>query len=331
MNKTSLILLLILATLPAVNCGRSKSAHKKYALAVIPKGTTQEFWKSIHAGAIKAVREYAAQGVEVNITWKGPIREDDREQQIQVVEGFTSTGVDGIVLAPLDDRALVRPVDDAKRAGIPTVIMDSALQSDDIVSFVATDNRKGGALAADRLGTLLGGKGKALLLRYQEGSASTTEREEGFLERLRSGYPGVELISADQYAGATRDTAKRASENVLNRFADQVQGIFCPNESSTAGMLLALQDINKAGKVVFIGFDSTQKFVDAMRANQIQGLILQDPLGMGYLGVKTMMDHLLGKPVEKRIDTGVTLITPENLDDERSKVLLFPPIDQYLN
>jgi len=330
-RKFILLLILGLVGAPLGGCRKSGSGRKKYSLAVIPKGTTQEFWKSIHAGAIKAVREYAAQGIEVDITWKGPIREDDREQQIQVVEGFTSTGVDGIVLAPLDDRALVRPVNDARQAGIPTVIIDSALQSDDIVSFVATDNRKGGALAAERMGSVLGGKGKALLLRYQEGSASTTEREQGFLEKLKSSYPGVELISADQYAGATRDTAKRGSENVLNRFADQVQGIFCPNESSTAGMLLALQDINKAGKVVFIGFDSTQTFVDAMRANQLQGLILQDPLGMGYLGVKTMMDYLLGKPVEKRIDTGVTLITPQNLDEPRSKELLFPPIDQYLN
>jgi ribose transport system substrate-binding protein len=141
----------------------------------------------------------------------------------------------------------------------------------------------------------------------------------------------VEIISSDQYAGPTRDTAKRASENLLNRFGDQVQGIFCPNESSTAGMLLALQDINKAGKVMFIGFDATQTFVDAMRTNQIHGLVLQDPLAIGYLGVKTMVDHLLGKPVETRIDTGVVLITPANLDDARSKELLNPPIKAYLN
>ncbi|HEY6334199.1 MAG TPA: substrate-binding domain-containing protein [Blastocatellia bacterium] len=331
MKRVALGVLLILAAMIFGNCRKPNSGHKRYAIAVIPKGTTHEFWKSIHAGAIKAARELAAQGTEVDITWKGPIREDDREQQIQVVEGFTSSGQDGIVLAPLDDRALVRPVEDAAHAGIPTVIIDSALQSDNIVSFVATDNRKGGELAADRLGALLGGKGKALLLRYQEGSASTTEREEGFLQRLKAAYPGVEIISSDQYAGATRDTAKAAAENLLNRFADQVEGIFCPNESSTAGMLLALQDINKAGRVAFVGFDSSQSFVDAMRAHQIQGLVLQDPLGMGYLGVKTLIAHLTGQPVDKRIDTGVTLITSENLDDTRSKELLFPPVDQYLN
>src|SRR5262249_30999522 len=237
MRKTA-FLLLALALVGATSCNRSKSSNaKKLTIAVIPKGTSHEFWKSIHAGSIKAQRELSTNGTEVEVIWKGPLREDDREQQIQVVEGFTSQGVNGIVLAPLDNRALVRPVEEAKSATIPTVIIDSGLQSDSIVSFVATDNRKGGMLAADRLGQLLNGKGKVILLRYAEGSASTTDREEGFLAEMKSNFPGIQLISTDQYAGATRDTAKRAAENLLGRFGDDVQGIFTPNESSTAGML----------------------------------------------------------------------------------------------
>src|SRR4029078_6205701 len=140
-----------------------------------------------------------------------------------------------------------RPVEEAKTAGVPTVIIDSALESPSIVSFVATDNRKGGVLGADRLGELLGGKGKVILLRYAEGSASTEEREAGFLQEMKAKYPNIEIISSDQHAGATRDTAKTASENLLNRFGDQVQGIFCPNESTTARMLLALHDHAQAG------------------------------------------------------------------------------------
>lgn len=317
----------------SLNCGKSgpqASSTKKYTIAVIPKGTTNEFWKSIDAGAIKAAREYSAQGTNVEVIWKGPLREDDREQQIQVVEGFTSQGVNGIVLAPLDSRALVRPVEEAKRAGVPTVIIDSGLESSNIVSFVATDNLKGGMLAGDRIGELLGGKGKVLMLRYQEGSASTEQREEGFLKEIRSKYPGVELISSDQHAGPTRDTAKRAAENLLNRFGNDVQAIFTPNESSTAGMLLALQDINRAGKVTFVGFDATQTFIDALRNKQLHGIVVQNPFNMGYLGVKTMVGHLLGNRVEKRIDTGVTLITMDNLDAQASQELLHPPLDQYL-
>jgi ribose transport system substrate-binding protein len=310
--------------------GSTADGKKKLTVAVIPKGTSHEFWKSIHAGSLKAAKELSAQGTEVEVIWKGPLREDDREQQIQVVEGFSSQGVNGIVLAPLDNRALVRPVEEAKRASVPTVIIDSALASDSIVSFVATDNRKGGMLAADRMGELLNGKGKVLMLRYQEGSASTQDREDGFVEELKAKYPGMELISSDQYAGATRDTAKRASENLLNRFGDEVQGIFTPNESSTAGMLLALQDIGKAGKVTFIGFDTSETFSEAMRNKQLHGIVVQNPFNMGYLGVRTMVEHLLGKGVEKRIDTGVTMVTPENLNAPEMQTLLHPPLNEYL-
>ena len=329
MRKT-LFVLLALTLVAAFGCNRSKTNAKKLTIAVIPKGTSHEFWKSIHAGAIKAQRELSTNGAPVEIIWKGPLREDDREQQIQVVEGFTSQGVNGIVLAPLDSRALARPVEEAKNAGVPTVIIDSALESNSIASFVATDNRKGGMLGADRLGEVLGGKGKVILLRYAEGSASTEEREAGFLQEMKQKFPNIELISTDQYAGATRDTAKRASENLLNRLGDDLQGIFCPNESTTAGMLSALQDIGKAGKVMFVGFDTSQTFVDAMRAKQLQGIVVQNPFNMGYLGVRTMVEQLQGKQVEKRIDTGVTMITPENLDAPETQALLHPPLDQYL-
>src|SRR5438874_10333550 len=322
---------LILTVVVAASCKRAGSVNsKKLTIAVIPKGTSHEFWKSIHAGAIKAARELSSPGAEVEVIWKGPLREDDREQQIQVVEGFASQGVSGIVLAPLDNRALVRPVEEAKNAGVPTVIIDSALASQSIVSFVATDNRKGGMLGADRLGELLGGKGKVILLRYAEGSASTEEREAGFLQEMKQKYPNIELISTNEYAGATRDKAKAASENLLNRFGDDVQGIFCPNESTTAGMLSALQDIGKAGKVLFVGFDTSQMFVDAMRAKQLHGIVVQNPFNMGYLGVRTLIESLKGKPVEKRIDTGVTVITPDNLDAKEMEALLHPPLDEYV-
>lgn len=330
MKRINFVLSAVLL-LAATACGHASGDRKsKLTIAVIPKGTTHEFWKSIHAGAVRAQQELTASGDSVALVWKGPMREDDREQQVQVVEGFVSEGVSGIVLAPLDNRGLVRPVEEARHAGVPTVIIDSGLETDSIVSFVATDNHKGGALAADRLGELLGGKGKALLLRYAEGSASTEEREKGFLEELHAKYPGIQLVSADQYAGPTRETAKRASENVLNRFGTDLQGIFTVNESSTIGMLLALQDINKAGHVHFIGFDSSPILLTAMRSHQLDGLVIQDPMKMGYLGVKTMVDQLRGHSVPRRIDTGVTLVTPANIDSAGVKDLVTPPIEKYL-
>jgi len=325
-----LLLLVSLCALTGCTKQNGSNGKKKFTVAVIPKGTTHEFWKSIHAGSNKAASELSAQGANTEVIWKGPLREDDREQQIQVVEGFAAQGISGIVLAPLDNRALVRPVVDAGSAGVPTVIIDSGLETESIVSFVATDNRKGGVLAAERMGQLLNGKGKVMVLRYAEGSASTTEREEGFIGEIKQKFPEIQLISTDQYAGATRDTAKRASENLLNRFGDEVQGIFTPNESSTAGMLSALQDIGKAGKVQFVGFDNSPLFIDAMRADQLHGVVVQNPFNMGYLGVKTMVDRLQGKPVEKKIDTGVMLVMKENLDSPEVQTLLHPPLDQYL-
>jgi ribose transport system substrate-binding protein len=165
-----------------------------------------------------------------------------------------------------------------------------------------------------------------IMLRYAEGSASTTDREEGFLQQMKSKYPNIELISTDQYAGATRDTAKRASETLLQRFSKEVNGIFTPNESSTTGMLLALQDINQAGKVMFVGFDASPQFIEALRGKQMQGIVLQNPFRIGELGVKTMVESLMGKPVEKRVDTGAMMVTPENMDSEEAQKLLNPPV-----
>src|SRR5438034_3976575 len=141
---------------------RADAASPAYTIAVIPKGTTHEFWKSINAGAIKAQNELRDKGVKVEVIWKGPLKEDDRDQQIQVVENFTSRRVNGIVLAPLDSQALVRPVASAAQAKIPVVIIDSDLKSDKYVSFVATDNYKGGQLAGEHLAKLLGGKGNVI-------------------------------------------------------------------------------------------------------------------------------------------------------------------------
>lgn len=325
--RQHLLRLRILSLLLLAACGGDQDgSNENLRIAVIPKGTTHDFWRSVHDGATQAAQEMASEGASVEVIWKGPLREDDREQQVQVVESFLSQGVDGIVLAPLDDYALVRPVEEAIRAGVPVTIIDSALQSDEIVSFVSTDNRQGGRLAADLMAEILGGDGAILLLRYQEGSASTREREEGFLEQIQAQHPGIRIVSSDQYAGATRETAKRASENLLNRFGSEIQGIFTPNESSTVGMLLALQDIDLAGNLSFVGFDATEMLVTALREGQLDGLVVQNPTRIGYLGVQAMVDHLRGNPVEKLIDTGVAVITSDNLNDPEIQELIAPQV-----
>src|SRR5215831_18707373 len=304
----------------------SAAAAPSYTIAVIPKGTTHEFWKAINAGAVKAQQELNSQGNKVEIIWKGPLREDDREQQLQVVENFTTRHVSAIVLAPLDSQALVRPVHRAIEAKVPVVIMDSDLKSDEYVSFVATDNYKGGRLAGDEMGRLLGGKGNVILLRYAVGSASTEAREAGFLDALKTKYPEIKVVSSDQHAGATRETAYQVSQNLLNRFGREVNGIFCPCEPPTIMMTKALRDIGLAGgKVKMVGFDAGSQSVVDMQNGDVQALVVQNPLLMGYLGVTTAVKYLEGQKVERRIDTGVMLITPENMNQPDVKELLHPP------
>jgi ribose transport system substrate-binding protein len=298
-----------------------KAARK---IAVIPKGTTHEFWKSVHAGANKAGKEL---GVE--IIWKGPVREDDRDEQIKVVENFVASGVSAIVLAPLDDTALVPAVTEAKQEGIPVVIIDSDIKWDGRVSFVATDNYKGGELAAKRLGELLGGKGKVIVLRYQEGSASTAQREAGFIDTMGKSFPGIELVSSNQYGGATTETSYKTSENLLVKFKE-VDGVFCPNESTTFGMLRALQDEKRAGQVKLVGFDASAKLVEALQGDQIHGLVLQNPFRMGELGVRAAVDKLDGKTPEGRIDTGAMIATHETMGTPEIKALLSPDLGQWL-
>jgi ribose transport system substrate-binding protein len=209
--------------------------------------------------------------------------------------------------------------------------MDSGLRAEpgrDFVSYVATDNYAGGGKAARRMIELLGGKGRVLVMRYLVGSASTTQREEGFLDGLKAA-PGITIVSSDQHGGPTSDTAYSRAENLLNRYPD-VEGIFSSCEPMVFGILRALQNAGRAGKVKLIGFDPSEKMIAAMRAGELHGIVLQDPLNMGYLAVRTMAAHLRGEAVPPRIDTGCEIATPENMDQPRIRELLSPPIRQYL-
>lgn len=301
----------------------------KLRIAVVPKGTTHEFWKSVHAGAVKAARE-----LDVELVWKGPLKEDDLKAQIDVVNTFVAQGVSGIVLAPLNDVALKSPVKAAKNANIPVVIFDSDLQGEDHVSFVATDNQAAGKLAADRMAKILpDGKGHVVVLRYQEASASTMNREKGFLDGVKA-RPEIRVISDNQYGGATTESAMAKSESLLlaQKAGDgNVQGIFTPNESTTFGMLQALKKTGVAKKVKFIGFDSSDKLVAALEEGDIDALVVQNPFNMGYLAVKTMTEHLRGKPVEKRIDTGARVVDKESLKDPAVKEIIKPDLAKWLD
>lgn len=299
-------------------------AAQRQRIAVIPKGTSHEFWKSVQAGALKAGEEL---GVEV--IWKGPAREDDRDDQIKVVEDFTTQKVDGIVIAPLDDTALVRPLKEAKDAGIRVTIIDSGLNWAGYESFAATDNTRGGELAGEELGRLLGGKGKVVMMRYVEGSASTRQREEGFLSVMRTKFPEIEILSSDRYGGATLESCLKTAEDLLTRFPE-FDGAYAPNEPSAAAFMKAIADAKRKDAVKLVGFDASTALVDGLRSGAIDALVVQNPLRMGELGVRAMVDALGGKTVEKRIDTGCTLVTKATMESPEAKEVLAPDLSRWI-
>ncbi|MGE5359568.1 MAG: substrate-binding domain-containing protein [Bacteroidales bacterium] len=325
MSSCRRIVLAFCLALAAASCSPTSDSKPagRMTVAVIPKGSTHEFWKAVHAGALKAAREE-----QVDILWQAPLKEDDREEQIKVVDTIRARGVSGIALAPLDDKALRVPVSDAVRAGIPVALFDSDLASDDYVTFAATDNYKGGRMGGAHLAALLNGKGSVVMMRLHEGSASTTKREQGFLDEMAA-HPGIKVVSSNQYAGATTEGAYRVAENLLaaTKAADgTVDGIFTVNETTTFGMLRALQNAQLAGRIKFVGFDTSTRCVQALDARQIDALVVQNPFAMGYESVRLLVRHLRGEKVPKMIDTGVTLVTRDNMNQPDVMRLIKPDL-----
>jgi len=312
-------LALCLAPLVSLACApeSARAPGARPRIAVVPKGTTHVFWQTVEKGARVGEKE-----ANVEVVFKGPLQENDRSQQIALVQQFLGEGIDALCLAPLDHTALAPVVAQAKAQKVPVVIFDSALDGvagQDFASFVATNNTAGGRLAGEHLVKLLGGKGKVVMLRYNVGSASTEERETGFLAAAKTG--GLEVTVDNRYAGATLGEAKTSALNLLDALRE-AQGVFCSNESATNGMLLALEQMDLAGKLRFVGFDASPPLVAGLEAGKIDALVVQDPKRMGQLAVSTAAAALRGEHVPPAIDTGAVLVTRENRAEPSVAALL---------
>jgi len=303
---------------------KGKTLH----LAFIPKGMENTYWKWVDKGIDVAVAEAKAAGINLTVDWQGPPNESDRASQIQLVENYIAQKLDGIILCPMDSKALVAPADKARHVGIPLVIVDSSLEYSDIIAFVGTNNRIAGALAATELAREMGDKGNVILLRFLPGSASTADREEGFLHELKKSHPNIKVISSDNYAGDDAAKALAKGGDLLNTFKGQVDGVFTPNEPSTNGMLKALENAGLAGKVKFVGFDGDKTNMDGMNNNELGAIVLQYPYQMGYLGVKTMLAHLAGANVINNVDTGTIVLRKDNQGDPAVKAVLDNTVQQ---
>lgn len=305
------------------NTGEASKPATKIRLGVIPKGTIHEYWLAVKAGAEAACAE---EGVEM--LWDGPSTETRHDEQRSILENMVTAGVDGIVIAPTDHAALVRPVQAAVDAGVPVVVFDSNLDGDAYISFVATDNKAGGKLAGQAIiERTKDTPQRLLMLRYTEGSGSTRAREAGFEEAVAEAN-GPQLLES-QFTSGTTEGAIDVATNMLNRHVEnnklEVDGIFAANLPTTIGMMRALDRLAKQGvevDVIYMGFDSSEELLEGLKTDKIQGLIVQDPYGMGYRGVETMLAHLRGGDVPKYLDTGVTLVTLPDLDKPEVRKLL---------
>lgn len=324
-------ILVLLSVAAILGCGTAEkpsggasttSSEKKLKIAVIPKGTTHQFWKSIHAGAERAAAELG----NVQIDWTSAPKEDDTTAQIGVVKGSVTRGVDGICVAPNHSKSLVDAVEESIDAGIPVVIFDSGLaEGPAIVSYVATNNENGGRLAAQQMAKSLGEKGNVILLRYREGSESTEMREKGFLEEIAK-FPDIKVVSSDQFGDSTVQSAKQKATQLFVAHEGKFDGIFAVCEPNAVGVLEALEQSNLAGKVKFIAFDPSDRLIAGMEADKVHGIVLQDPVEMGYQSVKTIVNKIRGQEVEKQIGTGEYIATKENMNSEQMQKLLKPAV-----
>jgi ribose transport system substrate-binding protein len=340
MKRTTLLCHLLAAATATALLSLAGCADKPkydYRIAVVPKGLTHEFWQSIHRGAERAAADLKVEeGVAVEILWNGPKNEGDEIEQINIVRTLSNQGINGLVLAPQHSEHLVASVEQCVGKNIPVVVIDSGLDEealkknpDLIVKYVATNNYNGGRLAAEELVKVLKNKAEPhlILFRYRAGSESTDQRERGFLDRIKKYNEdegkNIKIVSDDKYAGPTVETAGNEAGPLLRQFrGDGIDGIFAVNESATSGMLNAMrkQDLNK--KIHLVGFDSSEPLLSALRDGDVDGLIVQDPYRMGYLGVWTLVKHLKGYAVNtdrQQLGTGEAYLTKDNIDDDEMK------------
>jgi ribose transport system substrate-binding protein len=300
----------------AASCSNRGAA--KTTIAVIPKGQAHVFWQAVRAGAQRAAGEE-----HVEMIWTAPATETDLTGQANIIEDFVNRHVDAIVLAPSHRKALVPAATRAVGAGIPLVVIDSGMDFDQQVSYIATDNRQGGVLAARRIGELLKGHGKVAVLGIAAGSGSGLEREGGFQDTIRAEFPGIQ-IAGYQFTESDRTRGLTVAEDFLTRFPD-LDGLFASNESSAVGAARAVSNRNLRGKVRIVGFDSSSDLIQAVRDGTVDTLVVQQPFRMGYEGVRAAVAALKHQPVAKHIDTGTVLVTRDNLDTPDVQRLLSPP------
>lgn len=304
-------------TTPPTPIESRKTSSERLTIAVVPKGTTHEFWQTVKAGAEAAGEEFNCE-----ILFNGPQKENDITEQIDILKNYATQGVDGIAVAATDKSSLRRPVQELLDKKIPVVVIDSAIEDDPSHSFIATDNVEAAKLAAKEMGRLLKGKGKVAIVNFKKGSGTADERERGFLEGIRE-FPGIQIV-ATEYTESDTGRAVEVTEAILTAHPD-LNGIFASNEPNVTGSAQVLERKGVADRVLLVGFDPSKANNQLLEKKVVKALIAQDPFRMGYEGVKALQLLVRGEGMPlKRIDTGAKVITPENMGTPEMQKILHP-------
>ncbi|MFP4057420.1 MAG: sugar ABC transporter substrate-binding protein [Candidatus Brocadiia bacterium] len=282
------------------------------AIGIVLRPPVHRYWEAVEQGATETAREL---GVEVIV--RSPL-EYDPARQIAVVADMVARKVTGIVLAPMDAEALAPAVEEARDAGIPTVVIDAPLESDAPISFVAPDNVAAGRMAGERLAQRLGGKGKVAALGAEPVDA-TRARLKGF-EAAMEGHPEIAVVAAHPTGFNVSQAYKTARELLVAH--GRLDGVFALHEPAAIGTTRALESKALGGKVAVVAFGASPGLVEALRVGAVDALVAHDPRRMGALGVEALADHLAGKAVPQRVDPGSQVITKANVGEERVRALL---------
>src|SRR5258707_1017893 len=298
-------------------------AAEKPTIPIIVKDTTSAFWQIVLAGARKS-----GQDLNVNVPELGAQSESDINGQISILENAVSGNPAAIVIAPTQFHALGKPIDEAAKK-VKVIGIDSAADSNAFTSFLQTDNVQGGRVAADGLAAAIKAKygkaeGDVALITSIPGVGSLDQRAKGFKEELATKYPGLKLV-ADKVADGMATTGLNITTDLITANPN-LRGVFASNLIMGQGAGQAIAENKAADKIKLVAFDSDDKLVGFLKDGTIAALIVQDPYRMGYEGVKTALAASKGEKVEAKVDTGVNLITKENMDTPRSQELLTPKV-----
>lgn len=307
---------------PAVfvaGCNRDR----RKIIAVVPKATSHLFWLSVQAGAFAAGKEF-----NVEVLWNGPALETDYSRQIQIVDSMIARRVDGIAVAAAERMALVQSIDRAAQEKIPVTVFDSGLDSDNYMTYIATNNYEAGQMAARTLAKLIGDKGQVAIVMHAPGSQSTMDRERGFEETVAKEFPKIHIV-ASQFGLSDRAKAMAAAENILTANTN-LDGLFASSEPSSVGTALALKSRGLSGKVKFVSFDSSDSMIEDLKGGTIDAMVVQDPFKMGYEAVKSLVDKLSGRQPPKRVDLHARVIMKDDLEKPEVRELLSPDLKKHL-